>query len=99
MTTTSFEIWPAERSDIVLSVPESRTDNSPQQVIAVLAAVEGLSVEDYLATTSPDLQAVRTLSRFSRDELLAAAMVAPDLRPVSVLGVLSSQHALELVAS
>ena len=96
---TPFEIWPAERSDIILVVPEARSTNCPQQVVATLAAVEGVSVEEYLRSTAPDLTAVRELARYSRDAILAAATVASDLRPVSVLGVLSTQHALELIAS
>ena len=47
---------------------------------------------------TPDLAAVRALACHSQDAILAAAMVAPDLRPVSVLGVLSSQHALDLAS-
>ena len=96
--TTTFEIWPSERTDIMLVVPEPRSDNCPQLVVELLAAVEGRSVEEYLASTTPDLAAVRALACHSQDAILAAAMVAPDLRPVSVLGVLSSQHALDLAS-
>jgi hypothetical protein len=96
---TTIEIWPAERTDIIFPVPEPRSTNCPQRVITLLAGVEGQSVPEFLASTDPDLGAVRALACYSQDEILAAALVAADLRPVTVLGVLSSQHALELVAS
>jgi hypothetical protein len=94
---TTFEIWPAERTDIILTVPQPRA-MCPQRVIELLAAVDGQSVEDYLHSTRPDLAAIRALADYSEEALLAAAWVAPELTPVSVLTVLSSDHALELVA-
>jgi hypothetical protein len=96
--TTTFEIWPAERTDIILTVPQPRRAMCAQRVVELLAAVDGVSVEDYLASIRPDLAAIRALAAYGEDAVLAAAWAAPELTPVSVLSVISSQHALAHVA-